>query len=62
MTTTLDQSRSEAFAERLVAAFNDAALVLMISIGHRTGLLDVLAARGPLTSPALARGVRPARA
>jgi SAM-dependent methyltransferase len=55
MTTTLDQSRSEAFAERLVAAFNGAALVLMISIGLRTGLLDVLAARGPLTSPALAR-------
>ncbi|HET7368539.1 MAG TPA: class I SAM-dependent methyltransferase [Gaiella sp.] len=55
MTTTLDQSRSEAFAERLVAAFNDAALVLMISIGHRTRLLDLLAASGPVTSAELAR-------
>jgi SAM-dependent methyltransferase len=54
MSTALDTSRSEAFAERLVAALNDAALVLMISIGHRTGLLDALARHGPSTSEELA--------
>ena len=33
----------EAFTERLLGAFNDTSLVLMLSIGRRTGLLDALA-------------------
>ncbi len=42
------------FADRLVAMANDAALSLMISIGHRTGLFDALAAAPAATSTALA--------
>ena len=41
--TDFDEAKSEAFAERLVAALSDAALVLMTSIGHRTHLFDAMA-------------------
>ncbi len=51
----MDESRAQAFAERMLRALNDAALVLMTSIGHRTRLFDVLAETGPTTSEALAR-------
>lgn len=37
-----DNSRHEAFGERVVGMLNDAALTFMLSIGHRTGLLDAL--------------------
>ena len=49
-----DTDRNAAFEERLVSAINDAAVTLMISIGHRTGLFDALAEAPPLTSAALA--------
>lgn len=58
MTTTtapeLDQARAEAFAERMLDALNAGALSVMISIGHRTGLLDALAGAGEATSDDLA--------
>jgi 2-polyprenyl-3-methyl-5-hydroxy-6-metoxy-1,4-benzoquinol methylase len=38
----MDQVKAEAFAARFLSALNDAALCLMISIGHRTGLLDAM--------------------
>lgn len=44
----------EAFAGRLVGLLNDGAIALMISVGHRTGLFDALAAGPPATSHALA--------
>lgn len=44
----------EAFAERMLGLFNDAALTLMVSIGHRTGLFDVLADFDPSTSEEIA--------
>jgi SAM-dependent methyltransferase len=53
-TTTFDERRSEAFAGRLAGALNDAGLVLMLSIGHRTGLFDALSGVGPATSDELA--------
>jgi SAM-dependent methyltransferase len=53
-TTVIDSERSEAFAEELVGALNGAATALMLSIGHRTGLFDVLAGSGPVTSERLA--------
>jgi SAM-dependent methyltransferase len=53
-TTSIDAKRSEAFAEQLVGAVNGAATTLMISIGHRTGLFDVLAGAGAVTSAELA--------
>lgn len=42
------------FAERMLGVFNDAALALMVSIGHRTGLFDVLADLDPSTSEEIA--------
>lgn len=47
--------KAEAFADRLVTTLNDGALCLMMSIGHRTGLFDELAAAGPVTIEELAR-------
>jgi len=38
----LDHVKSEAFSEKLVHSFNQGALSLMISIGHRTGLFDIM--------------------
>lgn len=49
-----DQSRSQAFADRLVQALNDGALCLMTSVGHRTGLFDTMAALPAATSPDIA--------
>jgi 2-polyprenyl-3-methyl-5-hydroxy-6-metoxy-1,4-benzoquinol methylase len=43
-----------AFAEGLLDAFNGGALAILISIGHRTGLFDAMAAGGPATSDRLA--------
>ena len=37
-----DSARHEAFGERMVGTLNQAALSFMLSIGHRTGLLDAL--------------------
>jgi SAM-dependent methyltransferase len=53
-TTTMDQTRAEAFAGKMVATLNGAALALMTSLGHRTGLFDALVGKPPLTSRALA--------
>jgi SAM-dependent methyltransferase len=52
--TTFDQRRAEAFAGRMLDLLNDGALAVMISVGHRTGLLDALADHGPATSQELA--------
>src|SRR5262249_48593718 len=43
------------FADRLVQILNDGALNLMIGIGHRTRLFDVLAGLEPSTSEQIAR-------
>jgi ubiquinone/menaquinone biosynthesis C-methylase UbiE len=45
---------SSAFAERMLKTVNDGTLVLMISIGHRTGLFDKLAEMPPATSEQIA--------
>jgi len=37
-----DATRHEAFGERVVGMLNEAALTFMLSIGHRSGLLDAL--------------------
>lgn len=49
-----DHDRAQRFAERMVGALNQSAVVLMTSIGHRTGLFDTLARHGRLTSAELA--------
>jgi SAM-dependent methyltransferase len=45
MDAVLDKSTADAFAERTLQIINDAALALMMSIGHRTKLFDVMADR-----------------
>lgn len=46
----LDQTKSEAFAERLLDILNNGAIAIMTSIGHRTGLFDAMAKLPPATS------------
>jgi hypothetical protein len=50
----LDTAKAEAFAVRLIGALNDAALMVMTSVGHRTGLFDALASLQPSTPETLA--------
>lgn len=49
-----DTPRAQAFADRLLRALNDGALCLMMSLGHRAGLFDVLGAMPPATSDQIA--------
>jgi 2-polyprenyl-3-methyl-5-hydroxy-6-metoxy-1,4-benzoquinol methylase len=49
-----DAGKAEAFAGRVLSALNDGALCLMLSIGHRTGLFDVLSTMPPATSAEIA--------
>src|SRR5262245_58997332 len=42
-TVVVDSAKSQEFAARMLARFNDAALTLMVSVGHRTGLFDTMA-------------------
>lgn len=48
------EQRADAFGERLGNMMNEAALALMTSIGHRTGLFDVMAKMPPSTSEQIA--------
>jgi ubiquinone/menaquinone biosynthesis C-methylase UbiE len=52
--TKMDQKKSEAFADKMLDVMNHAGLALMISIGHRIGLLDKLAELPALTSHEIA--------
>lgn len=54
-TQALDPDKAEAFGERMVGAVNDASLVVMTSLGHRTGLFDAMAELAPSTSAAIAQ-------
>ncbi|HET6627495.1 MAG TPA: methyltransferase domain-containing protein [Nocardioidaceae bacterium] len=51
----LDQARAEKFAGRLMTMIDNASLALLTSVGHRTGLFDALAGRGPVSSTEAAR-------
>lgn len=51
---TIDRAKAEAFGERLLGAVNEASLVLMASVGHRTGLFDAMAGLEPATSDEIA--------
>ena len=53
----MSEARTEGsaeFAERMLRTMNEAALALMVSVGHRTGLFDVMAAMPPATSAEIA--------
>ena len=49
-----DRSVSDAFAERTLQIINDGALALMMSIGHRTGLYDIMSCMPPATASQIA--------
>src|SRR5919107_131969 len=53
-TRELDQAKAEAFAGRMLGILNDAALALMASIGHRTGLFDTMSGMPPSSSEQIA--------
>jgi len=53
-TTAYDTDRAEAFAGRMLELLNSGALAVMISVGHRTGVLDALAETDAATSQELA--------
>jgi SAM-dependent methyltransferase len=54
-TQQLDASKADAFVQKILGVFNDAALTLMISLGHRAGLFDTMATLPPSTSEEIAR-------
>lgn len=59
MTTNLvnpafDASKAEAFAGRMLDILNAGGLALMVSLGHRAGLFDVMASLPPSTSQQIA--------
>ena len=50
----LDQEKTAAFADRMLNILNDGALALMTSMGHRTGLFDVMGNLPPSTTDQIA--------
>jgi 2-polyprenyl-3-methyl-5-hydroxy-6-metoxy-1,4-benzoquinol methylase len=52
--TQFDQAKAEGFAEKLLATLNNGALCLMVSVGHRTGLFDVMSKLPPASAGELA--------
>jgi SAM-dependent methyltransferase len=53
-TKAIDETRVEAFAEKMLGVLNAGALTLMTSIGHRTGLFDVMSTLPPADSVEIA--------
>ncbi len=51
----IDEVKSEQFAERMMTILNHGALNLMISIGYRTGLFDVMSELSASTSEEIAK-------
>jgi 2-polyprenyl-3-methyl-5-hydroxy-6-metoxy-1,4-benzoquinol methylase len=51
---SLDQDKRAAFRDRFVSMLNAGGTMLMISLGHRTGLFDALASMPPATPARLA--------
>src|SRR3954454_4178540 len=54
MHKAIDPAKAEAFAGKMVGTLNAAAVALMTSLGHRTGLFDVLAELPPADSRRIA--------
>lgn len=49
-----DTKKSEMFAENLLGMLNQSAVTIMLSIGHRTGIFDVMSELPPSTSSQIA--------
>lgn len=54
----VETTAADEFAGRMFGAFNDGALCLLLSLGHRLGLLDTLATLPPSTSTEIAAAAR----
>jgi SAM-dependent methyltransferase len=54
----IERKSTEQFAERALRIINDAALALMISIGHRTGLFDVMSHLPAMTAGDIAHAAQ----
>jgi len=52
--TEAEATGSAEFAERMLHMMNEAAVALMVSVGHRTGLFDVMAGMPAATSAEIA--------
>ena len=52
---TFDPARAAAFEERFVSALNEGGMLQLVSLGHRTGLFNLLADGLPVTCESLAR-------
>lgn len=52
--TTLNPGKVEAFGTRMLTLLNNGATTLMISVGHKTGLFEAMAALPPVSSVELA--------
>ena len=50
----LDMEKAKAFTGVLAGHFDSAALTIMLSIGHKTGLLDVMGRLPPASSAVIA--------
>lgn len=51
-------AQADAFASRVLTTLNDGALCLMVSVGHRTGVFDVMSQSPPGTSAEIAAAAR----
>lgn len=54
----LDFDKAKAFTEVLVGHYNSAVITLMLSVGHKTGLLDTMGRLPPLTSAEIASAAK----
>lgn len=54
-TTQFDSAAAEQFAGKMIQHLNGAAVMLMTSLGHRSGLLDAMGGAEPLTTHELAQ-------
>lgn len=57
-TPPIDEAKAQQFAEGLLGTINQAALAMMLSIGHRTGLFDAIAGLPASTSKELAEAAK----
>jgi SAM-dependent methyltransferase len=57
-TPEFDGARAQAFAGRMVGMLNESFTAMMVSIGHQTGLFDVMRGLEPSTSDQIARAAR----
>jgi hypothetical protein len=50
----MDRSKAAEFSDFLLRTLNHGSLCLMLSIGHRTGIFDVMSTMPPATSEEIA--------